>query len=151
MKTIIQGIARFVCGSKRTTRAVTVASLSTLRAMLKVAKLGATKEIDFFLKDLKRRHRAETSAIVHQAAQEANRARETKIKADYAEAKERSQIDNERVKVQSEAFEKILGALARLRESGGEVYVDTEELLNRIGCCKTNPRVDESGPEPNSH
>lgn len=118
--------------------------------MLKVAKLGATKEIDFFLKDLKRRHRAETSVIVYQAAQEANLARETKIKADYAEAKERSQIDNERVKVQSEAFEKILGALARLRESGGEVYVDTEELLNRIGCSKTNPRVDESGSEPNT-
>jgi DNA-binding MarR family transcriptional regulator len=29
--TIIQGIARFVCGSKRATRSVTIASLSTLR------------------------------------------------------------------------------------------------------------------------
>jgi cell division septum initiation protein DivIVA len=109
--------------------------------MRKLAKLGATKEIDFFLKDLKRRHRAETSAILHQDAQEANRARETKIKADYAEAKERSQIENERIRVQSEAFEKVIGASARLRESGGEVYVDTEELLNRIGCCETIPRL----------
>lgn len=151
MKTIIQGIARFVIGgSKRNTRAVTIASLETLRAMLKAARLGATGGIDFFLNDLKRRHRAETSIIVHQAAQEANRAREAKIKANYAETRERSQIENEQIKTQSEAFERVLVALAKLRESGGEVYMDTEELLKRISCNENRPglSVDESNSEP---
>ena len=156
-KIAAQAWERATDGLQTTANAVFVATLVVLEDLLRLVHAGAANEIGCLRENLRRRDGARTDSTEAEAEERKARAIDAANKASMHKRKDalariehderrlrnartqaeveqiRGEIANKRMLARAEAFDKLVDAISRLRQEGGDFLIDAEYLQRMLG------------------